>query len=450
VSRGWEKSSCAETADLAVINTCSVRDTAEQRIHGRLGWYTSLKAVRNGAKTAKPFAFPRAASYAKTGAGPLTLVIMGCMAERLSDVLKKKYPVIDYIVGNFQKQQFSSIIQAVETSCAYDVVKETVFEFLPQTADYTFHGMGESCAYLPVMHGCNNFCSYCIVPYLRGREVSRAPESILAELDLLAARNVREVTLLGQNVNAYRHPGGEASPDIDFPALVNLILEHLDNTDSPVRRVRFLSGHPKDLSRALIETIASNGRMCRHIHLPVQHGSTRILKAMNRQYTREDYLEKVRLIREILPDSSLSTDILVGFPGETEEDIDETIALMNEVRFEAAFTYFYNPREGTPAASFTDQVPPDVKKERLARIIDTYLSVARGQMLKRVGTDAVVLVDGVSRDSTGEYVGRTEQDSHVVFPGPAHSSEDLIGSFVRLKLTELTGNTFRGIIIPEF
>jgi tRNA-2-methylthio-N6-dimethylallyladenosine synthase len=214
--------------------------------------------------------------------------------------------------------------------------------------------------------------------------------------------------------------------------------------------VRFLSSHPKDFSPRLIDVIASHERMCRHIHLPVQHGANSVLKAMNRRYTREDYLEKVNLIREKLPGSSLSTDILVGFPGETEQDVEDTLSLMKEARFEAAFTYYYNPREGTPAACMPDQIPLAVKKERLARVINAHLDIARSEMAKRVGLEVPVLVEGMARDNAEEYLGRTEQDGHVVFAlQPSVATTDVTGCFVKVALTELTGNTFRGTLLES-
>jgi tRNA-2-methylthio-N6-dimethylallyladenosine synthase len=290
------------------------------------------------------------------------------------------------------------------------------------------------------MHGCNNFCTYCIVPYVRGREISRAPESIFAELDQLSACNVREITLLGQNVNSYKW--AEGGRNIDSPDLMLAIVNHLKTTNSSIGWVRFVSSHPKDLSDALLDVIASERVLCRHIHLPCQHGSTKILHAMNRKYTREQYLEKVCKIREKLPDASLSTDILLGFPGETDEDFTETVNLLREVRFEAAFMYYYNPREGTPAAAMTDQIPLALKKARLQTIIDMQLAITREEMAKRLGSEAVVLAQSVSRDDKGMLLGLTEQNERAVFAAP----KSLIGDFAKITLMELTGNTFRGKI----
>jgi tRNA-2-methylthio-N6-dimethylallyladenosine synthase len=431
VSRGWSESASPETADMVVINTCSVRETAETRVAGRLGWYAALRAARGKEKGAQPF----------------TLVVTGCMAERLLDTFKKKYPAVDYAVGTFQKAQFADIAAAAEQSAFYGLRAGGAFEFASVTDS---HRRGESSAYVPVMHGCDNFCSYCIVPYVRGREVSRAPESIFAELDALSADGVKEITLLGQNVNSYKFDDARIG-GLDFPALAELILEHLEKTQSSVRWVRFLSSHPKDVPPRLLDLIARAGsgrRLCRHIHLPAQHGATKILRAMNRRSSREDYLALVSAAREKIPEVSFSTDILVGFPGETEDDVAQTIALMREARFEAAYTYYYNPREGTPAANLPNQIPLEIKKERLKRVIDAYLDIARSEMAKRAGSAAEVLVEGVSRDNPGEYVARTEQDGRVVFAAPDSLQDaNLAGSFAFVRLTELTGNTFRGILI---
>lgn len=418
MDRGWTEASGAEDADFIVINTCSVRATAESRIEGRLGWYTTLRRERQ-----------------KAGTGDFTLTVMGCMAERLKDDLKKQFKVVDYVVGTFQRYHFQELIEAAE--------KKRIVEFLDEEPVYSFSPLsyekGAFQSYVPIMHGCNNFCTFCIVPFVRGREVSRNSDDILREFDMLSERNVKEVTLLGQNVNSYMWKYDDGS-SLDFPGLMQLIADHLKRTSSSVGWVRFMSSHPKDISEKLIDVIAKESVLCHHIHLPVQHGSTRILKAMNRRYSREDYLAKVKMIRSKLPDVSLTTDIMLGFPGETQEDFDEAVSLLQEVRYEAAFMYYYNPREGTKACSMPDQVPMEVKKERLAKVIDIQLAINRAEMGKRVGTVAKVLVEGVSKDNEKELLGRTEQDEHVVFA----ADKSLIGSFAEVRLLELTGNTFKG------
>ena len=292
------------------------------------------------------------------------------------------------------------------------------------------------------MHGCNNFCTYCIVPYVRGREVSRSPKAILEELEQLSARKVKEVTLLGQNVNSYTYED-ETYGKVDFPGLMQMIADFLKKIDSSIGWVRFMSSHPKDISEKLIDVIAKERVICRHIHLPVQHGSTKVLQEMNRRYTREDYLAKINMIRQKLPDVSLTTDIMLGFPGETEEDFQDCITLLETVGYEAAFMYYYNPREGTKAYSMENQIPLEVKKSRLSKVIDIQLAINRREMTKRVGTVAKVLVECVSKDNENELLGRTEQDEHVVFP----ATKDLIGSFTSVKILELVGNTFKGELV---
>jgi tRNA-2-methylthio-N6-dimethylallyladenosine synthase len=362
------------------------------------------------------------------------------MAERLKDELKKQFPVVDYVVGTFQKAHFNDIIDAVAQNRRLTKIDEDpVYDFAPLSYE-----KGSFKAYVPIMHGCNNFCTYCIVPYVRGREISRSPQAILEELDLLNKRGVKEVTLLGQNVNSYiwKNPEDETQ-SLDFPGLMQMIAEHLRKTQSSIGWVRFMSSHPKDLSDQLIEVIAKEPVLCKHIHLPVQHGSSRILQAMNRRYTREDYLALVSRIRKAIPEVSLTTDVMLGFPGETEQDFEDTVTLMKTVGYETAFMYYYNPREGTKAATMENQIPLEVKKQRLAKIIDMQQEITKCQMKKRLGTKVRVLVENVSRDDPEWLLARTQQDECVVFKAP----QSLIGNFVTCELKELTGNTFRGKLL---
>lgn len=439
INRGWTASDTPETADLAVINTCSVRATAENRVFGRLGWFTALKAVRSRIRDCKKESFPYAAQTAAAGKPTITIVVTGCMAERMLKTLQQSYPAVDYVVGNFQKSHFSDIAQAVE--------KNTEHILLEQDETYSFaplsYEKGAFSAFVPIMHGCNNFCTYCIVPYVRGREVSRNPAEIFAELDALTERGVCEITLLGQNVNSYHYT--QDTHDIDFPVLIQKIAEHLKKTDSSIKWIRFMSSHPKDLSDRLLDVIAQERVLCRHIHLPVQHGSSKILSAMNRKYTREQYLSLVDRIRRKLPDVSLSTDILIGFPGETEDDFAQTVSLMQTVGYEAAYMYYYNPREGTPAAEYPNQIPISIKKARLQQIIDMQLEITRAKMAKRIGETVLALAEAVSRDNDTELLTRTERDERIVVT----AGKEQIGTFIKIKITELTGNTFRGIVITE-
>ncbi|MCR5318858.1 MAG: tRNA (N6-isopentenyl adenosine(37)-C2)-methylthiotransferase MiaB [Treponema sp.] len=468
ISRGWKKALSAQLCDMVIINTCSVRATAETRIFGRLGFYAGLKKVRNAAPDAKTRSMEEAAAYVeKNGPVPLTLVVMGCMAERLLKSLQKDFPVVDYVVGTYAKNKFGDIISAVEEGKSpVPIEEDPVYTFAPVSYEE-----GAFSTFVPIMHGCNNFCTYCIVPYVRGREVSRPVDEILAELDVLSSRGVKEITLLGQNVNSYRgafsasgtanangaavSTSGDASANttITFPQLLKNICSHIEKTKSPIRWIRFESSNPKDFSDELIETIAQTAKraeenpgsptICRGLHIAVQHGSSRILKLMNRRYTREAYMELVKKIREKIPGIQLSTDIMLGFPGETEEDFDEAYSLMKEVRYESAFMYYFNPREGTPAAKMDDQIDLETKKERLQKIIDLQLKITTDVMQERVGKTITVLADIISRDDKNELLGKTEENERVAFKG----SPSLIGHFVKVHLDSLNGNTFRGTLI---
>lgn len=442
ISRGWTKSPSAQTADLAIINTCSVRGSAEERIMGRLGWFNGLKAVRECKIGAKTKLLDEAVEYVKDGPKPLTLVVMGCMAERILHDLKTQYPFVDYVVGTYAKHHFSEIINAIEEGRKpFEVDDTEQYKFAAISAE-----PGAFSTFVPIMHGCNNFCTYCIVPYVRGREISRPVNEILNELDVLATYNVREITLIGQNVNSYHgRMGGNnciEEQDINFAQLLQLIADHLKNTKSPIEWVRFMSSHPKDFTEDVIDVIAKEPVLCRHIHLPVQHGSTEILQKMNRRYTREQYLSLVKKIKTKIPDVSLTTDIMMGFPGETEFDVEQTLDLMKTVKYESAMMYFYNPREGTPAAKM-EQLPVEVRKTRLQKVIDLQLTHTQEQMKKRVGQTVKVLVESVSRDDKTELLGQTQQHEKVAFK----ADKKMIGKFAMVKITSLSGNTFRGEIV---
>ena len=412
--RGWSACANGDDADLVLINTCSVRATAETRAKGRLDLYAARKRER-----------------------PFTLVVTGCMAERMKDSLKADRPAVDYVVGNFSKSSLGPIIDSVSSGGGpVSVDEEPSFVFAPSHLE-----PGSFRSYLPIMHGCDNFCSYCIVPYVRGRETSRPRARILAELGAMADAGVREVSLLGQNVNSYASI--EAEGRLDFAGLLTSVSETLAEYESlgrgSLRWVRFLSSHPKDLGDPIIEAMAKSPCLCRHIHLCVQHGSDRILEAMNRRYTARAYLDLVGKLRAAMPGISLSTDILVGFPGETDEDLEATLALMREVGFEYSFMYYFNPRQGTAAAEMDGQLPLALRKERLARVIELQRGLTREAMSKRLGTECEVLVESVSRRSGAEVLGRNQQDEMVVLPGAA----DEKGSFVKVRLAALKGNTFR-------
>jgi tRNA-2-methylthio-N6-dimethylallyladenosine synthase len=428
--RGWTPAERGDEADLVLLNTCSVRETAERRVLGRIAQYGALKKKRR-----------------KSGR-PLTLIIAGCMAERLGEKLREEYPA-DFVMGIGSRPLFPGILEAVERGAGGEFSElpalrfpagpppesSGVFPFAPLHLE---GGGGKTVRSLvPIMHGCNNFCSYCIVPHVRGREVSRRPQEILVELSLLAEAGVREVTLLGQNVNSYRCRSEEAG-DITFPALLRMIARSLEGT--PLRWVRFLSANPGDFSEETIEVLAEHPVFCRHIHLCVQHGSNRILRRMNRRYTREQYLDLAARIRKALPGVSLSTDILVGFPGETEEDLQLTLDLMEEARFLYAYMYHYNPREGTAAYKLPDRIPEALKRERLSRVISLQKRHSRELLSARLGRRETVLIEGISRKNADEILARTARDEMAAAPGSA----EMIGRFGELTLSSLEGNTFRG------
>ncbi|MDR0629357.1 MAG: tRNA (N6-isopentenyl adenosine(37)-C2)-methylthiotransferase MiaB [Treponema sp.] len=419
--RGWSEAQDGADADLVVLNTCSVRIGAETRVLGRLAQYEALKKKRTLLHR------------------PLTLVVAGCMASRLGEALKVQAPAVDQVMGTTEASLFPRILEALEQGLSLQALspeqgaqEKPVFSFAP------FHGEeGQFRSFIPIMHGCNNFCSYCIVPYVRGREVSRDPRSIREEIRAAARRGIREITLLGQNVNSYHWKSGNPGETLDFPGLLELVAAEAEKNAVPW--VRFLSSHPKDLSSEAIRIMAAHRVFCRHLHLCVQHGSNAILAAMNRGYTREAYLELVAEIREAMPDISLSTDILIGFPGETPADLEQTLSLMEAVKFLYAYMYHYNPREGTAAFTFPDRISEATKRKRLAQVI----ALQRGHTLEllqsRIGCRVKVLVEGISRKHANELLTRTERDEMVVVPG----SPSLIGSFAELRLNSLRGNTFR-------
>ena len=294
------------------------------------------------------------------------------------------------------------------------------------------------------MHGCNNFCTYCIVPYVRGREVSRQADQILAEIDFLSSRGVKEITLLGQNVNAYRCKDAEAEGgELNLPKLLKKISNHLDKTNSSIKWIRFESSNPNDFSDELIDVVKNDKHVCHGFHIAAQHGNSEVLKRMNRKNTREEFIELTKKLRAAMPDVQLVTDLMVGFPGETEEQFEDILSFMEEIKFETAFMYYYNPREGTPAAKWPDQIDLAVKKERLQKVIDLQLKHTHQVMTSRIGQEIQVLADIVSRDDETELLGKTEQNERVAFK----ADKKLIGTFVKVKLTALNGNTFKGTLI---
>ena len=406
---GFEDTEAEEEADFILYNTCTVRENADQHVYGRLGILTGLKKKNP----------------------ELIVGLCGCMMQEPHVVAKirKSYPVVELIFGTHNLFQFPELLAGILAGRKriielWDGTSQIV-EHLPAKRKYPFKSG------VNIMFGCNNFCSYCIVPYVRGRERSRAAEDILEEVRRLSDDGVREIMLLGQNVNSY---GKEGGGNVSFPELLSRVARV-----PGIDRVRFMTSHPKDLSEELIDVIAGEKTICRHFHLPVQSGSTRILKEMNRRYTREQYLAIVDKLRSKVPDISLTTDIIVGFPGETEEDFLETLSLVKEVRFDSAFTFLYSRRTGTPAADRPDQVPDETAHERFDRLLAAVRESAETACARFTGQVMDVLVEETNKDP-GFVSGRISQNLTVHFPGDA----GLIGQIVPVRLVECKGFYYFG------
>ncbi|MBE5835706.1 MAG: tRNA (N6-isopentenyl adenosine(37)-C2)-methylthiotransferase MiaB [Butyrivibrio sp.] len=401
-----------EDSDFVIYNTCTVRDNADQRVFGRLGLVSSYKKK-------KPW---------------MKIALCGCMMQEQVSIekIKKSYRYVDLIFGTFNLFKFAELLCTMFESdrMIIDIWRDSnkIVEDLPVSRKYSFKSG------LNIMFGCNNFCSYCIVPYVRGREKSRRPIDILREAEKLAADGVKEIMLLGQNVNSYGI-GLDEEDKITFAQLIEQVCK-IDG----IERVRFMSSHPKDLSDELIATIRDNPKIARHIHLALQSGSDRILKRMNRHYTKEDFLKLVEKIRKEVPDVAITTDIIVGFPGETKEDVDETIDVVKKAAFENAFTFIYSKRVGTPAASFEDQVPEEEVKENFNRLLEVVQETAHAQSGKFEGSTQRVLVEEVNEHDNSLVTGRMSNNTLVHFPGDA----SLIGTFVNVHLDECHGFYYTG------
>lgn len=410
---GYDVCDSLDDADAVFLNTCSVRDNAEQKIFNRLEFFHSMRKKKRG----------------------LIVGVLGCMAERVKDDLITNHHV-DLVVGPDAYLSLPDLIASVEAGeKAINVelsTTETYRDVIPTRICGT-HISG----FVSIMRGCNNFCHYCIVPYTRGRERSRDIESILNEVTDLVSKGYKEITLLGQNVNSYHFErDGEV---ISFPVLLRRVAEA-----APGVRIRFTTSHPKDMSDETLRVIAEVPNVCKHIHLPVQSGSSRILHLMNRKYTREWYLDRVAAIRRIVPDCGLSTDIFCGYHSETEEDHQESLSLMRICAYDAAFMFKYSERPGTYAAKhLKDDVPEDVKIRRLNEIIELQNQLSAESNQRCIGKTYEVLVEGVSKRSKDQLFGRTEQNKVVVFDRGDHH----IGDFVQVKITESSSATLKGIVI---
>mgnify|MGYP004517958707 CR=1 FL=1 len=409
---GMRPAAAREEADFVLHNTCCIRDNAERKALGNVTWLKEIKKERPD----------------------MLIGVCGCMVQEpgMAEKILRQYPFIDVAFGTGNMHQLPELLlRAVETRRRVVSVpgeQSTLIEGLPIRRDSPFQ------AYVTIMYGCNNFCSYCIVPYVRGRERSRTADDILREVEALQRQGVQEIMLLGQNVNSYGNdmPGG-----VTFPQLLRRVAQ------TGIPRVRFMTSHPKDLSDELIDEMAHNPALCRHLHLPVQSGSNRVLAAMNRRYTREQYLEKLAKIRAAAPEIGVTTDLIVAFPGETEAEFEETLALCRSARWDSAFTFIYSPRTGTRAAEMPGRIDPAVATERIQRLIALQDEMTRQNFSALVGTRESVLVTGTSRRSERQLTGKCSRNISVNFVG----TPDLIGRIVPVEITAASKTTLRGQIV---
>ena len=404
------QSTDSEQADFVIYNTCTVRDNANQRVYGRLGELKRYKKSNPQMKVA----------------------LCGCMMQEptVIEKLKKSYPFIDLIFGTHNIFKFAELLcTSFETEgMLIDIWEDTdkIVEDLPVERKYPFKSG------INIMFGCNNFCSYCIVPYVRGRERSRKPKEIIREIERLVADGVVEVMLLGQNVNSY-------GKNLDEPVTFAQLLREVEKIEG-LERIRFMTSHPKDLSDELIEVMKQSKKICRHLHLPLQSGSTRILQQMNRRYTREQYIELAERIRREIPDIAITTDIIVGFPGETPEDLEATIDMVRWVKYDNAFTFIYSKRTGTPAAAMENQVPAEQVKEGFDRLLKVVQDTAREQVAKYQGRVMDALIEEVNENDAAMVTGRLSNNTIVHVPGDA----SLIGKIVSVSLDECHGFYYIG------
>ncbi|VBB05998.1 radical sam [Lucifera butyrica] len=398
-SMGYQFTADIHVADIIIINTCCVRESAEKKIYGKIGELKKLK-------TAKP---------------DLVIAISGCMAQKDKEALFKKAPHVDLVIGTHNIYQFVENIKQIKASkkkvLAVGEEGERPSPAVPAVRK------GQVSAWVPIMHGCNNFCTYCIVPYVRGRERSRPLEDIVTEVTELGKAGFKEITLLGQNVNSY---GKDTPTNADFADL----LQAIDQIDS-IERIRFMTSHPRDMNEKVIEVIKNGAKICEHVHLPVQSGSDTILARMNRGYTADHYRRLVEQIREKIPDVSITTDIIVGFPGETEQLFEETLAFLKMIRFDAAYTFLYSPRSGTPAAEMTEQVPPEIKKRRLQQLMQVQNEISLTINKQLEGRRMEVLVEGTSKNDVHKMTGRTRTNKIVIWD----KTQEKIGQLVEVMVT---------------
>lgn len=416
---GYEMTEYEEEADFVIYNTCTVRDNANQRVYGRLGFLNSMKKK-------KPH---------------LKIALCGCMMQEQSviDKIKKSYRFVDLIFGTHNIFKFAQLLVTMfeqeeaskHKEIIIDIWQETdqIVEELPVERKYPYKSG------INIMFGCNNFCSYCIVPYVRGRERSREPKEIIQEIERLVADGVVEIMLLGQNVNSY-------GKNLDNPISFAQLLQEVEKIEG-LKRIRFMTSHPKDLSDELIQVMKDSKKICRHLHLPVQAGSNRILQAMNRRYTKEQYLALVDKIKTAMPDIALTTDLIVGFPGETSEDVEETIDVVKKVGYDNAFTFIYSKRTGTPAAAMENQVPEEVVKEGFDKLLKVVQDTAKERALLLQGKVMEALIEEQNEQDAALVTGRLSNNMLVHFPGDASD----IGKLVMVSLDECHGFYYTGHVV---
>jgi tRNA-2-methylthio-N6-dimethylallyladenosine synthase len=407
--QGGIPSTDPEKADMVILNTCSIREKAEQKFYSELGRLRSLKSEHPGLKIA----------------------VAGCIAQQEGRNILSRAPYVDIVFGPSDIARLSAIVDkgliksspVIETGGDPEYHRKTI-----KTAR-----RDKIKAWVSIMYGCDNFCTYCIVPYLRGRERSRQPQDIVREVQQLAVQGYQEVTLLGQNVNSY---GKGLEQEIDFPALLRMI-----NDETSISRIRFVTSHPRDLSRGLISAVRDLSKVCEAIHLPVQSGSDSILRAMNRKYSRQEYKDKVDRLRETVPDIALTTDIIVGFPGETEQDYEMTSQLLQEVQFDGIFAFKYSKRPGTAALALADHVKEEVKERRLTEILALQKAITVKKNKVQIGSIREILIDGTSKKG-GTLTGRTRGNKTVNVAAPG----SLMGSLVKVRITDASVNSLTGAL----
>ena len=398
---GYERTEDMARADLILLNTCCVRETAEDKVYGKIGEIKHIKRANSA----------------------LIFGITGCMAQKEGEALIRRAPHIDFVLGTNKVHELKATVRRLESARRGPVV-DVLLGDAPLPENVPIERTGRLSAWVPIMYGCNNFCTYCIVPYVRGREHSRRPEDVVREVEEAAAQGFKEITLLGQNVNSY-------GKDHKLASFAELLL--MVDAVKGVERVRYMTSHPKDLSDAVIDAVRQGRHICPHFHLPVQHGSDRILRAMNRVYRKDAYRSLVERIRAAVPDASLTTDLIVGFPGETEEDFGELLDFLREIRYDAAYTFLYSKRSGTPAATMEAQVEDSVKKERLHRLMEVQNEISLEKNAALKGTMQEVLAEGPSRTDEDVWTGRTGTNKIVLWRKKGQETE---GDIVRVRITQ--------------